>query len=297
MNLTGRNVIAGSATRQLEFGKRLLLSALAIAAGPVAMGLLHVPRGQAQMQPPVAAPLSFDVASVKALTQPWIETSPKRSGGRFTWTTDLGYLIGYAYRMQPFRISGPIPASDSEFVYRVDATTAPAATDDQVRLMLQSLLVDRFKMVAHRVTKDVEGYSLSIGKGGLKIQEARAEDQPAPLPEWWRKGSVDPAAVEGRVVAHGVEAGVVAITGRRVSMLQFCEALQRLLDKPVWDDTGLNGKYYFAFRYAQDDAPADADASPLSAAVQQDLGLKIEKHKGPMEMLVVDSIEKKPTEN
>jgi uncharacterized protein (TIGR03435 family) len=280
-------MLAHRAARRRECGKQLLLAGLAIS-----LGLLHPPPSHAQ---PQAAPLSFDVASVKALTQSWFETAPKRSGGRITWTTDLWYLIGYAYRLQPYRISGPIPGSDSQFVYRVDATTAAAATDDQVRLMLQSLLADRFKMVAHRVTKDVDGYRLSIAKGGLRIREAKAGDQPPPLPEGFGKAA-DAAAMEGRLVAHMPTAGMVEIAGRGVSMAQFAEALQRQLGAAVWDETGLTGKYYFELRYAREHAPAGADAPPIDAAIPE-LGLKLEKHKGPVEMLVVDSIEKKPTEN
>jgi uncharacterized protein (TIGR03435 family) len=59
----------------------------------------------------------------------------------------------------------------------------------------------------------------------------------------------------------------------------------------------MKGNYYIAFRYAREDAPMDADAPPLNAALQESLGLKIEKRKGPAEMLVIDHIEKEPTEN
>jgi uncharacterized protein (TIGR03435 family) len=215
----------------LEFGKKLLLAGLGIAA------LLHAPRSHAQPRPQAVAPLSFEVASVKAISQPWLETAPTRSGGRITWSTDLWYLIGYAYRLQPFRISGPIPGSES--IYRVDATTAPAATDDQVRLMLQSLLSERFKMMAHWVMKDVDDYVLSIGKSGLKIKEGKAEDQPAPWPEWFRKGNVSLTDLEGKVLTTAPEPGIATITGRGVTMFQFCETLQRLLQAVVTDEAGL----------------------------------------------------------
>jgi len=288
-------ILAHRAAHRLEFGKKLLLAALGLAAiaGPIAAGLLYPARSHAQTPPP----LSFDVASVKALTQSWMETAPRRAGGRFTWTTDLGYLIGYAYRMQPFRISGPIPGSDSEFVYRVEATTSAAATDDQVRLMLRSLLTDRFKMVSHLTTKQADGYGLSRGKGSLKMHEVQPQDPAPPLPEWFHKGPTTLDEIEGKVVAIMGEPGVVSITGRRVSMPQFCEALQRQLDKPVWDETGLKGNYYFSLRYARENAPATANYPTIDAAIQEDLGLRLEKHKGPVEMLVVDHIESKPTEN
>jgi uncharacterized protein (TIGR03435 family) len=268
-------------------GKKLLLALLIIVA---VAGPIHA---QSQLQ--TAAPLSFDVASVKPVAQPWLQVVPQRSGGRITWTTDLHYLVGYAYRLQDWRISGPLPGSD--YIYAIDAATAPAATEDQIRLMFQSLLADRFKMIAHRVTKDVEGYALTVGKSGPKIKEAKAEDNPAPLPEWFQKQGDTAATLEGKVVATIPKAGVVAVTGRRVSMLQLTETLQRVLHVSVLDQTGLPGNYYFAFEFAQEDHPADVDAPAVFAAIQESLGLKLEKHKGPVEMLVVDHIEKTPTEN
>src|SRR5213593_2468077 len=101
--------------------------------------------------------------------------------------------------------------------------------------------------------------------------------------------------MEELVVATSPERGVGAITGRRVTMLKFTETLQGLLDTAVLDQTGLAGKYYFAFRYATEDDP-DVPYPNLFAAMKE-LGLKMEKHKGPVEMLVVDHIEKIPTEN
>jgi uncharacterized protein (TIGR03435 family) len=80
-------------------------------------------------------------------------------------------------------------------------------------------------------------------------------------------------------------------------MLQLCDNLERSLRTAVWDETGMKGNYYLAFRYLTEDAPLDADAPPLNAALQGSLGLKIEKRKGPVEMLVIDHIEKTPTEN
>ena len=282
--------------QQLEPGKKLLPALIAIAAvaGPIAIGVLHPSRIHAQSQQ-AAAPLTFDVASVKPVVQPWLQVAPQRSGGRITWTTDLHYLVGYAYRLQDWRISGPLPGSDC--IYAVDATAPPAATEDQVRLMFQSLLADRFKMAAHRVTKEVEGYALTVGKNGLKIKEAKAGDNSAALPEWFQKQGDIAAQLDGKVVATIPKAGVVAITGRRVSMLQLTETLQRVLRVSVMDQTGLSGNYYFALEFAQEDHPADVDVPSLFAAIQESLGLRLEQHKGPVEMLVVDRIEKTPTEN
>jgi uncharacterized protein (TIGR03435 family) len=288
-----RHILSGRAGYRLGPGKKLLLAGLAVAAvaGPLAVGLAH----PAKMRAQTAAPMRFEVASVKAnddATYIWI--SPERSGGRIRYTTQLAGLIGYAYHLEGWRIEGDIPGYRR--IYDVDAKTDADATEDQVRLMFQSLLADRFKMVVHRVTKDVEGYALTVAKNGPKMPEAKDGDKPVALPEWWRGRSVEPAELEGEVLATIETPSVGAITGRRVTMLQFAEALQRVSREAVFDQTGLPGKYYFGFKFARPDHPDETDFPDLFSAVRE-LGIKLERHKGPVEMLVVDRIEKTPTEN
>src|SRR5689334_14110999 len=115
----------------------------------------------------------FEVASVKLLPedQGVFGTRPQRLPGRFRWTTQLAYLVGYAYHTEWWRISGDTPGWGS--IYQVEATHDPKASEDQVRVMLQALLADRFQMKIHRVTKEVDGYALSLAKDGSKMQEAK----------------------------------------------------------------------------------------------------------------------------
>jgi uncharacterized protein (TIGR03435 family) len=241
--------------------------------------------GQSVAQP------RFDVASVKPGGD-MFSTRPDRSAGRIRWTTQLAYLTAYAYRMDFSRVTCRKCAS----VYSLEATFDPAATDDQLREMLQSLLADRFKMVAHRVITEVEGYALVIGKGGLKIKEAKPAGEPPPMPDWI-KDAAPAMKAESFIAATMPETGVIAVVGRDVSMSQLAENLQRSAGMPVWDRTGLPGNYYFAFRYSRDaDAELEADAPALATALQGSLGLKLEKQKGPIETLVVDSVEE-PSEN
>jgi uncharacterized protein (TIGR03435 family) len=234
---------------------------------------------------------TFDVVSVKTSNSEWMETRPTRSGGRFAWTTDLHYLIGYAYDMQPQRISGPIPGS--ELIYRVEAMTDPSTSVDQIRLMLQSLLTDRFKMSARIVPKEANGFVLTVGKAG-KLVAAKEGDPPAPMPEWARTASV--VSSEGNVWAVGTASGDNGMTGRRVSMSQLAAELQRHLGEMVWDRTGMPGNYYFGFIYANPANP-DSTAPSLGTALRESLGLKLEKGKGTVDMLVVDHLEKVPTDN
>jgi uncharacterized protein (TIGR03435 family) len=233
----------------------------------------------------------FEVASVKPAGDEF-STRPDRSKGRIHWTTQLCYLIGYAYRLDFSQVSGPNCGS----IYSVEATFDPAANEDQVRLMVQSLLAERFKLRLHPVTAESDGYALVIGKGGLKVKEAHESDEPPDMPEWVRDAS--PALKAQTYIAATLpEPGVMAITGRRASISQLAETLQRVTGMPVWDRTGLSGNYYFGFRYTQEVAvDVVTDVPPLATALRESLGLKLEKRKGPVETLVIDHVEE-PSEN
>ncbi len=259
----------------------------------LAIGLMHPANAQAQGASQTAATPQFDVASVKIpAEQGAFSTRFKRSGGRIVWTTQLAYLLGYAYNMESWRISGEQVSFGA--IYSIEAVTDPQATDDRLRAMFQALLIDRFKMVMHRVTKEAEGYALTVAKTGSKLQEAKDGEVPV-LPEWMRRPSDDPAKLEGLVVATLPARGAGAITGRRVTMPQFTQKLQQLLSTIVLDQTGLTGKYYFALRYSTGDDPEVPFQSLVSS--MKDLGLRLDTYKGPVEMLVVDHIEKVPTGN
>lgn len=255
----------------------ILLSALPLFAPP-----------QAQNKP-----LTFEVASVRLAdmnTLRAIQISPQRSGGRISWTTFLNVVLAYSERLQTWQISGPIP--QDVFVFQVETT--PDATDEQVRQMFRALLADRFKMTAHRVTKDLDTFALTLARSGLKLKEAKEGDPPPPMPEWFAK--MQPTAFDGKLQATREGRGVGALTGRRVTMADFARTLGQVLRASVIDDTGLTGKYYFSLKYAPENDQADSDLPPLATALQ-DLGLRLEKRKGPVELLVVDHMEKTPSEN
>ena len=286
-----RNIVGGTMCRRLEPGKKLLLATFGTAAVtvPLAIGLLHPAEIRAQS----ATPLRFDVASVKLSKKAFIVFEPQRSGGRVSWTTDLTHILCYAYNVAGWRVSGPIPGADH--IYEVDATTDPHAGDEQVRLMFQTLLTDRFHMAVHRVTKDLDGYALTVAKAGPKLEAAKDGDVP-PLPSWFPGGAQDSAALEGKVAALITAPGIGAIAGRRADMPHLADSLQRVLKVAVLDETGLTGRYYFALQFAYGDPPADSTLPDLPVALQQ-FGLKLEKQKSAVEMLVVDHIESTPTEN
>ncbi len=269
---------------RLDLGKKIMIAAAAIVASAPLM------QGQAQ-------PRTFDVASVKlAADQTVFSTRPQRSPGRFAWKTQFIYLLEYAFDAQYDRISEtPGHTPGWGMIYEVVATTGPQTTDDEIRLMVRSLLEDRFKMAWHYETKQADGWALTVAKKGPKIHEYKDGDPIPPMPD--SEKGMDRAAGEGLIWDHLPKPNVVALTGRKVSLAQLCGNLERSLRLPVWDETGLKGKYYIALRYATKDAPIDVDAPPLSNALQEQLGLKLEKRKGPVQLVVIERNQTVPTEN
>lgn len=145
--------------------------------------------------------------------------------------------------------------------------------------MLQTLLIERFKMVTHTQTKDgVQGYVLTVMKDGPKMEAVKEE-----------KASDDATIADGWVSGNVPSKNVLQIEGRHAGMLQLTEQLQRLLSTSVLDRTGLTGKYNFRVEFEKGDGPSDYTG--VLAAVRR-LGLKLDKYKGPVEFLVIDHLDK-----
>jgi len=234
--------------------------------------------------------LSFDVASVKRSTQQrYLSSVPDWKGGHVRWTTQLIYLITYAYNVPMWQVSAPASAPTAT-IYEVDATMDPKTSENQLRLMFQSLLAERFNITIHRENKLMDGYAVSVAKNGLQIQEAKdgiAPTWPDWLPQSERCGKI---AGEHWISTTVPAAGVSLVTGCDVTMQRLSDELQRVQKVPVVNETGLIGEYYFAFEYLQNDAPFDADAPSLADALKH-LGLNLEKHKEPVDIVMVDHIE------
>jgi bla regulator protein BlaR1 len=285
--------------RNLDPSRRLFLSALAAASicGPLIVGLLRAPAIQAQERSP--APLAFDVVSVKPLPDPvnwpWpdkFSMSPTRSGGRISWVTAQYALIQFAYRTHRWQMQFPADAHESFF--QIDAKTSDSVSDDQLRLMLQTLLRERFHLAVHKQQKEMNGYSLEVGPKGPKLRPVADDDEPPPMPDYFRNKPAK--AFEGRLTISR-EGELAALTGRRVTMAQLADALQDELKTLVLDKTALSGKFYFGTKFVHPDSPRDVDGPSIFAALQEALGLKLEKQKGPVEMLVIDHVDRLPTEN
>ena len=214
-----------------------------------------------------------------------------------------------------FEISGP-GWLDTER-YTISATIPPGTTQEQFRLMLQNLLAERFGLKFHHDHRIVPAYDLVVASGGPKLKESdpRANATPLASPQS-RTPAVDndgfPVLPQGRDFAQLLENRRNRISAR-MPMLAFAGRLERETGRPVRDKTGLSGTYDFRLDYSIEglggqrwvamaqqglDAGAPDDGGPtLFNALQQQLGLKLEDRKEPFDIIVIDHLEKVPTEN
>jgi len=188
-------------------------------------------------------------------------------------------IVSQAYKVRRSQISGPDWIETERF--DITAKIPAGAGRDQVPLMLQALLADRFKLTLHRETKDLPIYALVIAKNGPKFKTSESE--------------TGISSNSNRKHSH--------VTAK-VSMHGFAEFLSEEAGRPVVDQTGLSGSYDLTLDWASPDlAPGDAPANDTTAdpslftALQEQLGLKLDPTKGPVEMLVIDRAERTPTEN
>ena len=205
-------------------------------------------------------------------------------GGRISMSgVTVKALIQQAYGVREFQIVGGPQWMGTE---RYDITAKPegAATQDQVKVMLQGLLKDRFQLLFHRETKELPAYVLVVAKGGPKLKESEA-------------------AGGGRGGRIMMGRGHIESLGAPVSNL--VNQLANALGRPVIDKTELTGNYDFKLDWTPDvgqgmmrapggDAPAPADTAGPSifTALQDQLGLKLESTKGPVEILKIERAEK-----
>jgi uncharacterized protein (TIGR03435 family) len=224
----------------------------------------------------------FDVATVKSSPPPSGDTVNINLGtvlnGRLAMTNvSLSDCIKLAYGIvSDDQLVGPDWIGSRQVLFDIVAQSPPETPRDQVLLMLQPLLAERLKLVLHHERKQRSYLGLSIGKNGAKIQPAKPG---API------GNL---AVRGRIVAN------------QMPMSVLVTVLSRFERETVVDLTGLKGAFEFKLEWAPEGSPVPQDgasAPTLFTAVQEQLGLKLESRKGPLDVLVVDHAEKVPAEN
>jgi len=225
--------------------------------------------------------------------------APQVAGRRFTVTTTAYALITWAYgynktwgcsyvsfadlltggpawiRSERFEIQALIPEGAPTYTFeqfmRGDATG--------IEQMLQSMLADRFRLSVHRETKDVPAYALTVVKGGSKLVPSKADDKRM-------------LGIRRQTDANGL---ADKLTGRRVEIRDLAFMLLLATRRPVIDRTGLAGEFNFEADFAPFDGTGDSAAPSLFTALQQQMGLRLETTKAPLDGLVIDRAERPST--
>ncbi|HEY3837711.1 MAG TPA: TIGR03435 family protein [Bryobacteraceae bacterium] len=327
----------------------------------VRVGAALILAAAALAQTPPAAPLSFEVASIKAA--PPIDPMKMMQGKMHIGMkvdqarVDIGFasltdLIRFAYKVKPYQVSGPEWMASQRF--DVMAKMPDGATKDQVPEMIQSLLAERFKLIARKESKDYPVYALVVGKNGPKMKAADPVVAPPPpppadgastkmsmvvptpdgdmrvTPNPDGRGATMSGGAFGQMKITVGEGGMMRLEFASVTMTSFAEILTRFSERPVIDMTELKGNYQLALDLSMEEmrnimraqaaqmgiavpmggghmggdggkgGPADSASTPsgnsILGAVQQ-LGLKLEPRKTAIDTVVVDHLEKTPTDN
>ncbi len=230
-----------------------------------------------------------------------------RPGGRFVaGNAPVTFLIQRAYGVQGFQVVGG-PSWISTDGYDIEAKPEGNTDQKQMWLMVQTLLADRFKLSMHRETRDLPVYDLQAVKGGPKLPTPAGRPCSEVLTALPGPGQPRPAPPCGPGV---VQAGTgLAMEGISVSMPAFAKMISTMVGREVIDKTGFAGRFSLHLEFATDalaglpnptgpdvSAPPDAGKPTLFTALQEQLGLKLEASKGPVEVFVIDHVER-PTEN
>lgn len=249
----------------------------------IATCLLAFASAAAQGQTPGGSP-AFEVASVKPNTaKPGTETGGIRLDPEMLPATrvTLASLVRWAYGLKSYQLpDAPRLPGDS---YDIAAKSPRPAGKDQMMLMMQSLLADRFKLRVHRETREVPVFELLAMKSVPKLTEVEASDNQQAIISMFRNGP----------------SMWMRLTASKAPMSQVTDVLTAVLmatERPVLDRTHLQGSYDFKLEWVPEGSD-DTTGPSLYTAIQEQLGLKLESSKAQVEVLVIDHAEKTPTEN
>jgi uncharacterized protein (TIGR03435 family) len=277
---------------------------------------------------------AFDVASIKPAAPPGMPgvSGKFRVGMNIDGArVDIGFmsladLIRTAYRVKPYQVSGPNWMSGER--WNILATLPDGASRDQVPDMLKTLLAERFGLKVHTENKEHAVYVLVVAKNGPKLKESEieADEPPAGGAVSISRDGQGVALKGGPMGATRMSmgpGGTMHMEAGKMTMTQFTEVLSRFVDRPVIDMTELKGSYQVELDLTREDLgnvarsagimippaglggdsgkpPGDAASDPSGGSVfaaVQHLGLKLEPRKAPLDIIVVDHLEKAPTEN
>lgn len=188
--------------------------------------------------------------------------------GRITLDdASLRQIVGHAFSVQRVRVLNCPSWSDSKGFDVIARAEAADATEDQIRRMLQTLLLERFELAAHCETRDMQAYALVVGKNGPKVRDAAAGD----------KGGLDDRPRQ--------------LVFKKTPISGLAALLANILDTPVEDMTGLKGLYDFTLPAGDGVGPGVNDPRETLPEAVKSIGFKLESRKMPVEVVVVDHAE------
>jgi len=235
---------------------------------------------------------AFEVATIKPAGPEVGRFIRMQSAHRFfAKNHTLKSLIGAAYNLTPRAISGGPAWVDSDRYDILAGTPGEVRPNPEEQMsMLRVRLADRFRLSFHRERKELPIYALTVAKGGSRLKDSKGT--PDGLPD----------------LVNVVFSDHILLPARNATMAQFAWMMQRaVVDRPVVDRTGLTGRYDFDLEWAHDEtqfggqlnrtASGDGPVRPdLFAAMRDQLGLRLEATKGPVDVFVIDRAER-PSEN
>jgi bla regulator protein blaR1 len=308
------NIMNERIAQKLDFAKKLLLSTAGVLALalPLVFGLVNAPQMRAQEQTENAGAIfpnvevSIKPSELSTLTYAGsgvhLVKMMYSPNGLKAANTTLQMVIQEAYGVQASQIAGApdwikSAAYDIEIEAKDEKPEENGASLEQGvirnRRMLQGVLARTFKLKVHRETKDLPSYALVVAEAGSKLQPAKPADS---HPDGIQGPEGHLLGTSIRMKFDGVQA--VGMDARNMSAADLASQLSRQLGSVVVDKTGLTGNYDFRLNWTSDasqtpSAPVSEDsASSLFTALQDQLGLKLEPQKAPMEVLVIDHVER-----
>jgi uncharacterized protein (TIGR03435 family) len=257
---------------------------------------------------------AFDVASIKpADPQADGRIMIKMGGdpGRLDYVNvSIRDLIRQAFGVQDYQVNGPDWMVNERF--NLQAKYPPDTSREAVNQMLQALLTERFGLKIHKDSKELAIFDLILAKNGSKLKESEAISSTSGPSDATSPRPTAPTPITMRLEG----ADRLHLSGTAVPIARFADLIGRQVGKPVFDKTGLAGKYDIELEFkpeqgvgvmriagampGHDGSSDSSDATPAPSifnALQEQLGLKLESKKGPVETIVVDQVSKTPTEN
>jgi uncharacterized protein (TIGR03435 family) len=200
-------------------------------------------------------------------------------GGRFKASaTTLKFLMEWAYGIQPSQHSGGPSWTETER-YDIVAKAEGNATDDQMKLMTQTLLTERFKLVSHHETRKLSVYIITVGKTAPKLFPPKEEEAHAIR--------IAPQMGPDQKIAS------YHVVATRFSLTQLTDTFARQLGRVIVNQTGLDGDFDFSLDLTPDESrPSPLDPSILMTAMREQLGLTLKSQEAQVDYLVIDSAER-----